>query len=116
MSRPFKYSKSKECVWKYLPAVILLLLMGVWCNIQEDKLTEGECESVSSCLLLLRNILHIPESHVIPIGSGRCSKQNQILWNLFTQSVDKILIQLMTCPQKVRCTSNILRTIYLLFV
>jgi timeless protein len=91
--------------------------MGVWDDVQEDKLTEDECESMNSCLLLLRNILHIPESHVVsPIGSGHCSKQNQILWNLFTQSVDKILVQLMTCPQKVKCTSNTLRTIYLLFV
>lgn len=66
-------------------------------------MTQDECESMNNCLLLLRNVLHIPENCVLsPGGSSHCSKQNQILWNLFTQSVDKILIQMMTYPQRVR--------------
>lgn len=64
----------------------------------DHKLSPKQCESVNNCLLLLRNILHIPEStqpsHV------NTSMQNQILWNLFTQSIDKLLIHLMSCPQK----------------
>ncbi|XP_069692424.1 protein timeless isoform X2 [Periplaneta americana] len=68
---------------------------------KECKLSQVECESLNNCLLLLRNILHIPESRILsPGGSLHCSKQNQILWNLFTQNVDRILIQLMTCSQK----------------
>jgi timeless len=60
----------------------------------DQKLTIIQCESVNNCLLLLRNILHIPEN------VHQLSMQNQILWNLFTQSIDKLLIYLMTCPQK----------------
>lgn len=60
---------------------------------KESKLTPEDCESISNCLLLLRNILHIPEHR--PAGNG-ASMQNQILWNLFAQNVDKVLIQLMT--------------------
>ncbi|PSN50865.1 Protein timeless, partial [Blattella germanica] len=68
---------------------------------KDEKLSDNECESMNNCLLLLRNILHIPETRIVsPGGSVQCSKQNQILWNLFTQSIDKILIELMTCPQK----------------
>ncbi|KAJ9579783.1 hypothetical protein L9F63_004568, partial [Diploptera punctata] len=68
---------------------------------KEGKLSENECESLNNCLLLLRNILHIPESRMLsPGGAVLCSKQNQILWNLFTQSIDKVLIELMTCSQK----------------
>ncbi|KAJ1520010.1 hypothetical protein ONE63_004241 [Megalurothrips usitatus] len=59
---------------------------------KETKLTLDDCESVSNCLLLLRNILHIPEH---PTSSG-VSMQNQFLWNLFAQNIDKVLIQLMT--------------------
>jgi timeless len=62
-----------------------------------DKLSLNECETINNCLLLLRNILHIPENvH----HQQHTPMQNQILWNLFTQSIDKLLIHLMSCPQK----------------
>lgn len=69
----------------------------------ESPLNIEQCDTINSCLLLLRNILHIPEnkspsSNCIP---GHSSIQNQIIWNLFTQSIDKIIIYLMSCPQKV---------------
>lgn len=67
------------------------------CILENDhKLSIDQCESVNNCLLLLRNILHIPEH----VNSSHTSMQNQILWNLFTQSIDKLLIYLMSCPQK----------------
>lgn len=61
-----------------------------------------ECDGINNCLLLLRNILHVPE----PKNNANCpathiSLQNQIIWNLFTQSIDKIIILLLSCPQKV---------------
>lgn len=63
----------------------------------DHKLSLSQCEGVNNCLLLLRNILHIPENvHQLP----NTSMQNRILWNLFTQSIDKLLIHLMSCPQK----------------
>ena len=64
----------------------------------DHKLSPSQCESVNNCLLLLRNILHIPEC--LYQGQPHSSMQNQILWNLFTQSIDKLLIHLMTSPQK----------------
>lgn len=79
----------------------------------DHKLSLEQCDSINNCLLLLRNILHIPEN-VYPMtttgeenSAGNYSQthngtsmQNQILWNLFTQSIDKLLIHLMSCPQK----------------
>nr|O44431.1 RecName: Full=Protein timeless [Drosophila hydei] len=57
--------------------------------------------------MLLRNILHIPETHahfLMPVlqssGGHQVSMQNTILWNLFIQSIDKLLLYLMTCPQR----------------
>lgn len=64
----------------------------------DHKLSIQQCESVNNCLLLLRNILHIPEN--VHPQQPHTSMQNQILWNLFTQSIDKLLIHLMSCPQK----------------
>lgn len=59
---------------------------------QVDELSTYECEGVSDGLLLLRNILHIAHNDA--------GVQNQILWNLFAHSLDKILLYLMTCSQK----------------
>lgn len=65
----------------------------------DHKLSLTQCESINYCLLLFRNILHIPEG-----GHDNkqpyTSMQNQILWNLFTQSIDKLLIHLMSCTQR----------------
>lgn len=70
----------------------------------ESPLNIEQCDTINNCLLLLRNVLHIPENkspspNSTPVHS---SMQNQIIWNLFTQSIDKIIIYLMSCPQKVR--------------
>ncbi|KAG8232642.1 hypothetical protein J437_LFUL012602 [Ladona fulva] len=79
------------------------------------KLLAEECESIGNCLLLLRNILHIPDNkmnktHSKPWhpaidsnGNGAScgtSNQNLILWNIFAQNIDKVLLHLMTCPQR----------------
>ncbi|XP_021703082.1 protein timeless isoform X2 [Aedes aegypti] len=74
---------------------------------KDSKLSIDNCDSINNCLLLLRNILHIPEGNATS-GPGphhqnsnhNTSFQNQIIWNLFTQSVDKLLIHLMSCPQR----------------
>jgi timeless protein len=66
------------------------------------------CDSINNCLLLLRNILHVPEAKTIqncPLAYS--TMQNQIIWNLFTQSVDKVIIYLISCPQKVRHNSQL---------
>lgn len=69
----------------------------------ESPLNIQQCDTINNCLLLLRNILHIPENRS-PSSNGssvHSSMQHQIIWNLFTQSIDKIIIYLMSCPQKV---------------
>ena len=143
----FVDSKSTKAVIDYMKNILE----------QNTKLSLQQCDSINNCLLLLRNILHIPDvschhscggshtntikndvSHPIkntsnsstttsthsnnapantntnnthtPIQAGHfhgngcnncnTSLQNQIIWHLFTQSIDKLLIHLMSCPQR----------------
>lgn len=69
----------------------------------DSELDLDQCNSINNCLLLLRNILHIPENRTVNSNcpATNSSMQNQIIWNLFTQSIDKIIIYLMSCPQRV---------------
>lgn len=75
---------------------------------KDPRLSQEQCCSINNCLLLLRNVLHIPEASgdktVISVntaaGTAAVAVQNQILWNLFTMSIDKLLIHLMSCPQR----------------
>ncbi|XP_044268612.1 protein timeless isoform X2 [Tribolium madens] len=71
------------------------------------------CDSINNCLLLLRNILHIPE--VRSVQNNTSSMQNQIIWNLFTQSIDKVIIYLISCPQKVYWGVTMVQLIALLY-
>lgn len=63
------------------------------------------CDSINNCLLLLRNILHIPETYS---ALSHSTMQNQIIWNLFRQSIDKVIIYLISCPQKVFFSNSII--------
>lgn len=68
-----------------------------------NKLLFEQCDSINNCLLLLRNILHIPETidsnpnerknHLVPT-------QNTIIWHLFMMSIDKLLLFLISCTQR----------------
>nr|CAD7568487.1 unnamed protein product [Timema californicum] len=79
---------------------------------KEDKLSPSECESIQNCLLLMRNVLHIPEK----LSNGpTCTMQNQILWNLFSHSLDKALIHLMTCQQKAYWAVTMVQVIALMY-
>ena len=52
-----------------------------------------EITVINNCLLLVRNILHIPDKPGLKSPSAqRCSHQNQILWNLFAQVNNQIAI------------------------
>ncbi|KAK4296400.1 hypothetical protein Pmani_031102 [Petrolisthes manimaculis] len=90
--------------------------------LQDSKLmTLPECELINQCLLLVRNLLHvssIPSAsrhHTGPSSSVSSSNtitkqqggaplpvvtEDQIMWNLFAQRFDNILIQLLTCKQQ----------------
>lgn len=71
---------------------------------KDSSLNLQQCDSVNNCLLLLRNILHIPENKIPNCPLVRTCMQNEIIWNLFTQNIDKVIIYLMSCPQKVSNT------------
>ncbi|XP_074032694.1 timeless isoform X2 [Leptinotarsa decemlineata] len=83
----------------------------------DSQLDLEQCDSINNCLLLLRNILHIPESKSpTSIGSvSSFSMQNQIIWNLFTQSLDKIIIYLMSCAQKMYWGVTMVQLIALMY-
>lgn len=80
---------------------------------RDVELDVEQCDGINNCLLLLRNILHIPEyrSSVASSQLSHTCLQNQIIWNLFTQSIDKIIIYLLSCPQKVSGFQDISRTV-----
>nr|AGZ88039.1 TIMELESS [Belgica antarctica] len=80
----------------------------------DHKLSTEQCESINNCLLLLRNILHIPENSIHQ-QQTQTSMQNQILWNLFTQSIDKLLIHLISSPQKSYWVVTIVQLIALIY-
>ncbi|XP_050675927.1 protein timeless-like [Leptidea sinapis] len=71
---------------------------------QKSKLSLEQCTNITNTLLLLRNILHIPEeiSEIFANYNGvPHTIQNQIIWNLFSQRIDKAIIKLVTIPESV---------------
>lgn len=87
-------------------------------DIPQQPLTLEETQSVSFCLALLRNVLHIPErpsilglpQKLLSSSQSRSvnyhisddnSQQNQILYNLFAQGLGPLLLKLLDCPQRV---------------
>ena len=84
----------------------------------DHKLSLTQCESINNCLLLFRNILHIPEngySQQYQHPQSYTSMQNQIIWHLFTQSIDKLLIHLMSCSQRAFWGVTIVQLIALMY-
>lgn len=68
-----------------------------------NNLLIEQCDSINNCLLLLRNILHIPEttsSNRNERKNRSVSMQNEIIWHLFMISIDKLLLFLMSCSQR----------------
>lgn len=85
---------------------------------RDVELNMEQCDGINNCLLLLRNILHIPE-YRCSVSSAQLihsSLQNQIIWNLFTQSIDKIIIFLLSCPQKVSGKQDLARMVDCSFI
>ncbi|KAK5646785.1 hypothetical protein RI129_005249 [Pyrocoelia pectoralis] len=86
--------------------------------VEKDSNLNGEqCDSIHNCLLLLRNILHIPENriYISNFSFTSTNMQNHIIWNLFSQSIDKMLIYLMTCPQKAYWGATMVQLISLMY-
>jgi len=76
---------------------------------------KGDCQEqqsamVNNCLLLIRNILHIPDVAVQNSSDKSPEKmysmQNQIMWNLFAHNLDRVLLELIQHKNgSVWCTS-----------
>lgn len=83
---------------------------------QDTRLSPEQCDNINNCLLLLRNILHIPEPDTRTSSNNDCQAvQNQILWNLFSLSIDKLLIHLMSCSQSATFSVVIANLISLMY-
>ncbi|XP_050361503.1 protein timeless [Nymphalis io] len=83
-----------------------------------SNLNKKQCTNISNTLLFLRNILHIPEDTNnlnSTFTNPTHTVQNQLLWNLFSQSIDKILIKLMTIPDATHWGVTMVQLIALIF-
>lgn len=83
----------------------------------DHKLSISQCESINNCLLLFRNILHHPENNNYEPHQHQkpTSMQNQIIWNLFICSIDKLLLHLMSCSQRAYFGITIVQLIALMY-
>lgn len=81
----------------------------------DAKLSLSQCDSVSNCLTLLRNILYIPESHPRDDPYNLTKYQNEIIWNLFALNMDKLLMYLMSCSQRAFFSVTLAQLIALIF-
>lgn len=71
---------------------------------QSTKLSIDQRANICNTLLFLRNVLHVPEQ--VNIVSSNCNGpphavQNRILWNLFSQNIDNVLLKLIKIPDAV---------------
>lgn len=84
---------------------------------KESKLSPAHCDAINNCLLLLRNILHSPEieNNFMQHNGQMTSMQNTIIWNLFIQGIDKLLLYLMTCPKRTCWSVTMVQLIAVLY-
>lgn len=96
--------------------VVIVFLKKNLITARKCELSTEQCTNISNSLLLLRNILYIPEDHQTSNYNGSLHVvQNQILWNIFSQSVDKVLIKLMTIPDATKWAVTMVQLIALLY-
>lgn len=93
---------------------------------RDTRMSTANCVNINNCVIVLRNVLHIPDIEHSPLNRGGQTQstttattnnsasgkwdcdalkdcaaiQNQILYNLFSLSIDKLLIHLMSYPQR----------------
>ncbi|KAF6208323.1 hypothetical protein GE061_016777 [Apolygus lucorum] len=71
-------------------------------------------DTLTDCISLLRNILHVPESRPTSNGNST-SYQNRLIWNLFSQNFDKVLINLATRKRSGKWKIGVVQLIVLLY-
>ncbi|CAL1282241.1 unnamed protein product [Larinioides sclopetarius] len=73
-------------------------------------LKENDCNHLKNCLLLIRNILHIPEcSGIMDQKSSQMflewqSLQSKLIWNLFVQGIDGALLLMLNSKYRAHWT------------
>lgn len=83
---------------------------------KDTRLSPDQCQNINNCLILLRNVLHIPDKENRTSNDPDCyAIQNQILWNLFSLSIDKLFIHLMSCAQRATFAVSMVQLIALLY-
>ncbi|XP_046633334.1 protein timeless-like isoform X2 [Daphnia pulicaria] len=86
--------------------------------LENQPVSTEDSESVNDSLLLIRNILHVPErplSSIFQNYSNECSQQNRVVWNLFVQGFDRLLINLLASSHKNDWVKTIAQLIALLY-
>jgi len=81
---------------------------------KQKQLSVREVSTINNSLLLLRNVLHIPDNtkkHREP----NCSTHNKIIWNLFKQNIDVVISELMGHVNASDWASAIVQLVALLY-
>ena len=74
----------------------ILQTMSGYLRDKNKSLHTQDIAVVNNCLLLVRNILHIPDNTRRPENcNNRSSPHNHILWNLFRNNLDDVLLTMM---------------------
>jgi len=77
-----------------------------------EKQNSEDIMTISNCLVLIRNILHIPDRSVV---GGKSLGQNQLIWNLFVQNLDKVMLELISHKTASLWCTTIAQIIALMF-
>ncbi|EEC09366.1 timeless protein, putative [Ixodes scapularis] len=99
---------------------VFVLLFGQ--DQEPSELTENDLEGLSNCLVLLRNLLHVPdksESAKFGISENTyddwLSVHNKLIWNLFVHGLDGVLILMLNSEYKVNWAVVVVQIIALLY-
>lgn len=113
--RAFLDTRATETLVKYIKESLLAD--------SKHSILKEERVNVNNCILLLRNILHVPDKVESPVSGNPeiesfvewKNVQNKLIWNLFAQGLDIALILLMSNKNKLYWTIAIVQLIALLY-
>jgi hypothetical protein len=100
-NRSYRSYFGKCMFWRLTPILRFTFINFL---LSQQPVSTEDSESVNDSLLLIRNILHVPErplSSIFQNYTNECSQQNRVVWNLFVQGFDRLLINLLASSHKV---------------
>ncbi|KAL3253898.1 hypothetical protein MRX96_054404 [Rhipicephalus microplus] len=124
--RSFLDIRSTETIMRVLKAkmktVQLVEKLGKLWDQEPKDLTENDLEGLSNSLVLMRNLLHVPdktESSRFGITEDAfedwLSVHNKLIWNLFVHGLDGVLILMLNSVYKVNWAVVVVQIIALLY-